>query len=426
MKTIATLAVLFSVVSAKKLTLRSVKANQELATTKTSCDKLKCPAAWRPKPNHHTLTGSTSADCCDKTCELFTCKGVYRSNEAYWGNVGNSPQVCCDKMCGTEFECDVGYVLADATAPGVSKKDCCQPKCQLFNCTAPWAPSAAKKDVVASSAEECCEKTCAAVNCSLPGWAPNKSKELEIGSTPEDCCTPLCGNSAQVKCPFGSAVKDEDVNKTSDGTDEGCCAPQCKAYKCSDGFAPNVAKDDAFGASDEECCLPTCKKFECSMEKGWAPFPAVESDIGDNATQCCLATCKQWTCNATEGWLPYPEGAKDNTTGASNSICCMPACEKYTCSSAKGLMKIPTAKKVGGTTDEECCESSKCDDVRNKMAKMEDKEVCNGLEKEQCLTKYAKVKQGNSSAIVMCSFDETYNLCRYDTDSAIKGGCTEI
>lgn len=36
----------------------------------------------------------------------------------------------------------------------------------------------------------------------------------------QDCCTPLCGNSAQVKCPFGSAVKDEDVNKTSDGTDE--------------------------------------------------------------------------------------------------------------------------------------------------------------------------------------------------------------
>ena len=30
----------------------------------------------------------------------------------------------------------------------------------------------------------------------------------------------MCGNSAQVKCPFGSAVKDEDVNKTSDGTDE--------------------------------------------------------------------------------------------------------------------------------------------------------------------------------------------------------------
>ena len=25
-----------------------------------------------------------------------------------------------------------------------------------------------------------------------------------------------------------------------------------------------------------------------------------------------------------------------------------------------------------------------------------------------------------------CSFDETYNLCRYDTDSAIKGGCAEI
>ena len=29
-----------------------------------------------------------------------------------------------------------------------SHQDCCQPKCELFNCTAPYAPSAAKKDVV--------------------------------------------------------------------------------------------------------------------------------------------------------------------------------------------------------------------------------------------------------------------------------------
>eukprot|EP00438_Fugacium_kawagutii_P031816 Skav203287 [mRNA] locus=scaffold324:370304:371115:+ [translate_table: standard] len=240
-----------------------------------------------------------------------------------------------------------------------------------------------------------------------------------------DCCTPLCGNSAQVKCPFGSAVKAENVNKTSDGTIESCCAPQCKSYKCSEGFAPDVAKDDAFGASDEECCLPTCKQFKCSMEDGWAPFPAVENDIGANASECCLATCKQWTCNATLGFLPYPDGAKDNVTGASNSICCLPACEKYTCA-AKDLMKIPDATKVGGTTDEQCCESSKCDKVRKNMTAMSDKEFCNGLEKDQCLTKYSKHESGNSSAIVMCSFDDTYNLCRYDTEQAIKGGCAGI
>ena len=29
-----------------------------------------------------------------------------------------------------------------------SHQDCCQPKCELFNCTAPYAPSAAKKDIV--------------------------------------------------------------------------------------------------------------------------------------------------------------------------------------------------------------------------------------------------------------------------------------
>ena len=33
----------------------------------------------------------------------------------------------------------------------------------------------------------------------------------------QECCAPLCGNGAQVVCPAGTAVKPEDVNKTSDG-----------------------------------------------------------------------------------------------------------------------------------------------------------------------------------------------------------------
>ncbi|CAJ1363915.1 unnamed protein product [Effrenium voratum] len=443
MKTIASLAVLLTVAS-KKLTIRT--KSQAIQAAPQSCDKMRCPPAWRPKMDHHTLTGVTGEDCCDKTCELFECKGVYRSNEAYWGNVGSSPQVCCDKMCGNEFECDVGYVLADATAPGTSKKDCCQPKCELFNCTAPWAPSAAKKDVVASSAEECCDKTCAAVDCSISGWEVNESKALQAGSTPEDCCTPLCGNSEQVTCPFGWAVPEEDVNKTSNGTMEGCCQTQCKAFTCSPGFAPNVSKEDAFGASDEECCLPTCQQFNCSLEDGWAPWPAVENDIGANASQCCLPTCKQWTCNATESWLPYPGGSKDNVTGASNSVCCLPACHTYSCSPAKGLIQVPESEKVGGTTDEECCESAKCTKVRQNMTELGEKEYCNGLEKEKCLTMYSKllgrarhtgstpvknaegklVTTVNTSSIVMCSFDDVYNLCRYDVADAIQGGCTGV
>lgn len=82
------------------------------------------------------------------------------------------------------------------------------------------------------------------MNCSISGWTANESKATEIGSTPEDrdfsilftlsirivgrlclsllqeCCIPLCGNSDQVKCPFGWAVQDEDAKKTSDGTME--------------------------------------------------------------------------------------------------------------------------------------------------------------------------------------------------------------
>lgn len=435
MKIIATLVLLFAA-SAKKLTLRSSFKVDHLS--KPSCNKMKCPSAWRPKANHHTLSGTAPEDCCDKTCELFACHGAYRSNEAYWGNVGSSPQVCCDKMCGTEFQCDEGYVLADPTAPGISKEDCCEAKCQLFNCTAPWAPSAAKKDVVSSNAEDCCEKTCAAVNCSISGWTANESKATEIGSTPEECCIPLCGNSDQVKCPLSWAVQDEDAKKTSDGTMEGCCKPQCKAHSCSAGWALNVAKEDTFGETDEDCCLPTCKQFNCSLKDGWAPWPAVENDIGDNSSQCCLPTCQQWTCKASDNWLPYSGSAKKDTVGASNSICCLPARSTYGCSAAKGLMQIPGAEKVGGTTDEECCESQKCEQVRKNMEKLSENEYCNGLEKDQCLRKYSKhesstevkdddgkvVKIVNSSSIVMCSFDEVYNLCRYNVDAAIQGGCT--
>ena len=62
----------------------------------------------------------------------------------------------------------------------------------------------------------------------------------------QDCCTPLCGNSAQVKCPFGTAVKDEDVNKTSDGTDEARIAGMCWIFGYT--VCPRI-----------NSCPPTCK-----------------------------------------------------------------------------------------------------------------------------------------------------------------------
>ncbi len=40
----------------------------------------------------------------------------------------------------------------------------------------------------------------------------------------QECCTPLCGNSAQVTCKAGFAVKEENVNKTSADIDEAAYA----------------------------------------------------------------------------------------------------------------------------------------------------------------------------------------------------------
>ena len=41
----------------------------------------------------------------------------------WWGMPKASSDCCSLAWPRTDFECDVGYVLADATAPGVSKKE---------------------------------------------------------------------------------------------------------------------------------------------------------------------------------------------------------------------------------------------------------------------------------------------------------------
>ena len=43
----------------------------------------------------------------------------------FWWGMPKASSDCCSLAAWprTDFECDVGYVLADATAPGVSKKE---------------------------------------------------------------------------------------------------------------------------------------------------------------------------------------------------------------------------------------------------------------------------------------------------------------
>ena len=414
MKTVASILALLALGRSKKLL-----EDGKIQADAPSCVKVRCPKAWVPKVGHHTLEGSTPEECCDKTCELFECTGAYKANEDYFGNVGSSVQACCDKMCGSEYHCDVGYVLADSRAAGTTKEECCLPKCELFNCTAPWAPSAAKKEVVSDEPEQCCDQTCAMVNCSLPDWVVNESKASEVGSSPGACCTPTCGNAKTV-CPFGHLVQEGAKNKSSDGTAESCCTKQCKAHVCSAGWAPDVSKQEDFGEDDGDCCLPTCKQFDCSLEDGWAPSN-VET-VGSNETQCCVATCKQWTCNAAESWLPVP--GKENATGSSNSACCEPACSIFSCNSAEGRIPVQAAATVGGSSDDTCCESSKCTQIRQNMTVLKADQHCNDLSEAECETKYFLHADGNSSAVVTCTFDDVYKLCRYDVAAAIKGGCS--
>ncbi len=155
-------------------------------------------------------------------------------------------------------------------------------------------------------------------------------------------------------------------------------------------------------------------------------------------TTCChcddIVIIVQWIFD--DFWIQIAQGPS-SACAASVQLLARQACESYSCSAAKGLMKVPNAKKVGGDDDkvgtrasnyhkspdpaeiisewhsselvgclfvvgncqilsavcvcvcvcvcvfarsvadiQACCESKKCEKVRNNMTALEDKKFC--------------------------------------------------
>jgi len=286
--------------------------------------------------------------------------------------------------------------------------------------------------LVGNSSEDCCDATCAAFDCTTTwGWAQNPNKSSVVGSSFVECCDPFCGNKDQVTCKYGYAVPEDMVNETNGSVKVGnhtesiCCEKQCKAHTCSFGWTANSRLDDTFGETDEDCCIATCGQFECKLEDGWANWTAAQDVIGSNETMCCLPTCKQWECSAKDSWLT--NSAMKDVAGNSADACCDRACSGYTCNKPRNDTLIVAAGSTKGTTDEVCCENKMCEYVRENMTKMEDGEYCNSLAQDVCDLKYGvkmlSQAKGNSTinrtVALLCKFEPTYNLCKYDMAAAV-------
>eukprot|EP00440_Ansanella_granifera_P020184 gb/GFBE01021925.1/.p1 GENE.gb/GFBE01021925.1/~~gb/GFBE01021925.1/.p1 ORF type:complete len:420 (+),score=110.59 gb/GFBE01021925.1/:1-1260(+) len=392
----------------------------QTSSAKPACNKFYCPDGFVPKIGHHELNGDSAEECCDETCGYWVdavgCGEGYLKNEEYYSNVGKNDQICCDKQCG-DYKCKAGYVLRNASLPGIHHSECCVETCALWNCTDIWATDNSKLHVIGASNEECCAPTCAQYDCQQSGgpmWFAEPSKNNTAGASVEECCMPQCRHSGEIQCQDGWRVPASKENETTTEGAAFCCDMTCKAYNCSAGWEKNMSRIDEFGDSDEACCSEQCSLFTCNLADGWANDSALDEVVGKTSEVCCQATCKQHTCNITEMWLA-PGNEKENVTGNTHEVCCEQSCLAHTCAADKSL--FPPAKETIGSTDEVCCEDARCERFRSNLTAMGEGEFCNKYDKDACESHYFSV----NSTLITCSWDKTYELCRYDTVNRVVG-----
>lgn len=447
-------SLLLATSAARKLTTHEADASDR----GVFCDGFACPPLWTAKMDIHTLLGNSSAECCLPTCGFYftqgTCSDGYVRNDEYIKNTVESQesatQVCCDKQCMNQWTCPDNHAAVPPLSAGNSAEECCKPTCELFGCTGPWAANLAMKLQIGSSNETCCLPACSEYqHCDRAvGWIHWDDKNNTAGSTRMECCLPLCSNTGKITCSDGWLIPRERedwsngsfFNRTA-GEESPCCKKTCRGHSCGFGWTRNDSLLDEWGDTDEDCCKATCGQFECDSEAGWAVDPSKASlllaDVGAEPDKCCQKTCKTFQC-PDEFWLTPSANQtklKENLTGWSNSTCCSPACSQHTCQF--GMVLIPDSNRTLGAEDKICCEPDQCDPFRNESLKTRQppKKHCNEISNQtECEKAYYVWKVAinvtnqngttelqHEDAIVSCSFDATYRLCRFEEASSLQG-----
>ncbi|CAE7399683.1 Ttll1 [Symbiodinium sp. CCMP2456] len=386
------------------LSLKVPASLVEVELDAADCFSYSCSEGYVLKSNFHEITGSSDSECCQPTCALWSCTGHFVANDSYKGNTGSSNEQCCDQTCAA-VTCpkDQKVPLELRDSPGRTPKDCCKDTCAAVVCEPFHVPIRANLHSVYPDGEDqsfCCEPTCGAYTCDYrKGLVLDPAKRMVANPSDGTCCTATCSKTA---CPAGFETRPENANK--DAREVECCEPLCSSHSCSSGWVPDETRAERVGNTDQECCRRTCKEYTCSA--GWATNPAAAGKIGVDDETCCSKTCAQFQEQCTGDYAP--NGATNNTVGHTAETCCSKTCALYSCGTG---VVIPKSQSVVGSSDELCCENSRCPAMRN-MTKIDSAKGCNSLGEDVCSKHFVELKNSitNKTDALACQMTDI-GLC---------------
>ncbi|OLQ07104.1 putative tubulin polyglutamylase TTLL1 [Symbiodinium microadriaticum] len=392
------------------LSLKVPASLVEVELDAADCFSYSCSEGYVLKSNFHEITGSSDSECCQPTCALWSCTGHFVANDSYKGNTGSSNEQCCDQTCAA-VTCpkDQKVPLELRDSAGRTPKDCCKDTCAAVVCEPFHVPIRANLHSVYPDGEDqsfCCEPTCGAYTCDYrKGLVLDRAKQMVPNPSDGTCCTATCSKTA---CPAGFETRPENANK--DAREVECCEPLCSSHSCSSGWVPDESRAQRVGNTDQECCRRTCKEYTCSA--GWATNPAAANEIGVDDETCCSKTCAQFQEQCTGDYAP--NGAKNNTVGHTAETCCSKTCALYSCGAG---VVIPKSQSVVGSSDELCCENSRCPAMR-KMTKLDNGKHCSSLSQDVCSKHFVELKNSITNKTDALA-------CKMMTDIGQEGGESE-
>ena len=113
------------------------------------------------------------------------------------------------------------------------------------------------------------------------------------------------------------------------------------------------------------------------------------------------------------------QGSKGSVLGSSDEVCCDKTCAVHECQ--KGTLR-PSPSMEGGVSDEQCCESKLCPELRK--LKESPTGHCNGFSQEECegyytILRTAKEMKSKNETVkpdtdvfAKCVYDKEFDLCR--------------
>lgn len=200
--------------------------------------------------------------------------------------------------------------------------------------------------------------SCDSFQCDLEkGWSPKPEHFKVQGSTNEQCCRPTC---RRWKCGHGYKAHPDYFDNVASSNLE-CCDQLCSSVACNKSYGVPLSKRDALGSTQQECCKPLCSKHVCMGS--WATDPKKKNQAGSSNEECCTPSCAALACDSSKGYK-YRLERHDRAQPAKNpeDFCCETTCAffKDQCGRGQGMDEADEVKMKQSATATDfrgkCCE----------------------------------------------------------------------